>query len=174
MAAAAALVAALWVGCVEVDGGAVELSWTLRDFSGDPIREEDCGGDIRCVCEATRIGWIRLHWQIEGEGTGERAADGFWDFVCEDNRGATNFSVPPGRQLLWIAPICSDGSLPDSGYEAPPPILRVVDLGAVATLDALLIAVDECTCPGGGAACAGATSAPVGGPAFGAEVRYSR
>ncbi|GAB4557994.1 MAG: hypothetical protein Tsb0020_02610 [Haliangiales bacterium] len=136
------------LGCVEIDGGAVELSWALRNFEGNRIR----------LCDDARVRWIQLAWRsAEDDGTG---ADGTLRFECVENRGVTNFVVPPGPQLLWIEPVCSGGDTPTGPFQVPAPIRREIIAGTVVTLDALLVVADECaTCPDPPARCESASGA---------------
>lgn len=122
--------------CVEVDGGAVELSWTLRTFEGEPI----------ATCADAKIGKIRVNWAPSSANGADQEPDavGFEEFACPANRGVTHFAVGQGPQLLWIEPICEDGSpAVESTYEVPPPILRYVQNGEVVTLDSLLVVADD-------------------------------
>ncbi len=128
------------LSCVEIDGGAVELSWALRNFEGNRIR----------LCDDARVRWIQLAWKsADDDGTGAVGpADGTLRFECVENRGVTNFVVPPGPQLLWIEPVCSGGDTPAGPFQVPAPIRREIVAGTVVTLDALLVVADECaTCP---------------------------
>jgi hypothetical protein len=138
IASAIALVFAMAcaVGCVEIDGGAVELSWSLRTFEGEPV---DACGDAR-------IDEIRINWRPMEQPSAAPMA--FRDFPCEDSTGVTGFGIAPGQQLFWAEPICADGALADEGtFESPAPILRRVDAGAVVTLNSLLIVVDPTAPP---------------------------
>ncbi len=138
------------VACIEVNGGAAELSWALRDFEGKPI-----SGDER-PCTITNIKQIRLHWKaVTGDADTSLVPDGTEEFPCGDNRGVTEFTIPVGRQMLWIEPVCQDEAAAAPGsYEVPPPIVRNVEEGTVTTLDALLIVADrDCTCPTSSSSC---------------------
>jgi hypothetical protein len=138
------------VACIEVNGGAAELSWTLRDFEGKPIKRDNEDGH---PCELTNIEWIRLHWQAVGDGGTGIGPSGDHSFRCQANRGITEFTIPAGRQMLWIEPVCGD-DIDAARYEVPPPIVRNVEQGTVLTLDALLIVADrDCTCPTSPSSC---------------------
>lgn len=145
LALAVALGAASGAGCVEVNGGAAELSWSLRTFDGARSRE----------CEHLRIGRIRLAWKAAAQSSSDPgteptgAPDGWQEFPCDDSRGVTDFSIPAGRQMLWIEPLCAGSAMPAAvgHYEVPPPIVRTVQDGTVTTLDALLVVADPSACP---------------------------
>lgn len=136
-------------GCVNVEGGAVELSWSLRD-----------GNDDKLTCAEARISEIRICWepknQIGPEGAECRE---FWDFPCDVSRGVSIFDIQEGEIAFFVQPRCegddgqSTAARPDK-YQVPPPILRQVERGKVVTLNQILILVsepnclaDECTCP---------------------------
>ncbi len=133
--------ALVWVaGCVEINGGAVELSWTLRTFAGANIDE----------CSAYEIGQIRLEWQSGPDNP--NVDGGSTTFDCTDSRGVTDFVIGEGAQLLEIVPICDDGNdAAADTYEVPAPILRQVHTGELVTLNSLLVVVgcrdaNLCTC----------------------------
>jgi hypothetical protein len=120
--------------CVDVHGGAVELSWSLRTLDGKPVN----GG-----CGAANIATVRLFWRSAAEG--ETQSEGVADFACKANRGATDFVIAEGEQLLRIEPVCDSGSAPlQNTYKVPPPIRRQVRAGEVVTVNALLIVVEVC------------------------------
>lgn len=140
-------VAMLAPGCVEIDGGAVELSWALRDFDGQPND-----------CQAARIETIRICWQPLGDGglpdslscEGVRTDAGldllYRSFDCEQNRGVTRFEVPPGPTALFVAPLCVGSAEPTGRLTVPPPIVRTVSRGEVVTLNQILIEASNATC----------------------------
>jgi hypothetical protein len=150
----AACAATLATGCVEVNGGAVELSWALRDFDGQPND-----------CQSSRIEQVRICWSPVGDGGAASLdcqvarEDGGIDrryraFDCEQNRGVTRFEVAPGSTALFVSPLCSGATEPSGRLELPAPIVRTVVEGEVVTLDQILIvasnedcAGDQCTCP---------------------------
>jgi hypothetical protein len=133
------------VACDEVNGGAVELSWSVRTFDGARLDDDDCRDDDPKV----HVERIRLAWKAVADG-GDGAGmepDGWAEFPCSDRRGITEFTVPPGAHLLWIVPVCADRAPSTGNYQVPPPIVRAIHEGTVTTLDALLVVADESTCP---------------------------
>jgi hypothetical protein len=139
----AALIAGLGsAGCVQVDGGAVELSWSLRTFEGESITS----------CGDAAIARVRLCW-ISLELDGGEAQDGCRpqnsrEFACGNESGITGFDLPPGRTSLFVQPICLDGSAAREGtYDVPAPIVRTVQEGKVVTLSSLLIVASDHTRP---------------------------
>lgn len=124
-------------GCIEVNGGAVELSWKLRPASSSlSDKFVDCDSGRDGTGPVTRI---RLDWDVEGR-------DGFESWRCDDNHGVTGFDLPPGKALLWVTPEC-DGRLADpSTYIAPAPEQRQVILGDTVSLGAVEVVVQVSYC----------------------------
>jgi len=124
-AAWAASVACLAIGaCVDINGGAVELSWSLRQQDGSGI-----------TCAEAQVARIQLCYTPEGGGG---VADCSNEWPCTDVRGTTDFDVPPGRYALSIVPVCAQPGQTISAV-VPPPIVRDVTLGDVVQMNALLV-----------------------------------
>lgn len=132
------------IQCVSIDGGASELTWSVRTFAGDPVD----------ACSDSQISHIRLCWNAADSGVRGCRPGQFRDFDCEDQTGVTRFEIPPGDTRLYVEPICEDGLAAAPGtYQTPADIIRNVREGEVVTLDSLLIVVTdpkrcdtECTC----------------------------
>lgn len=145
----AVIVLALVAGgpaCIEIDGGAVELSWSLRSFDGDRVRN----------CNAARVDEVRICWQSIDDGTSTGVCQGSQSFPCGEENGVSGFEIAPGRTAFWVEPICFDGSPAEVGsYQVPPPIVRTVEDGKIVTLDSLLIVVTPFAsgCPDTGCTC---------------------
>jgi hypothetical protein len=132
--------------CIEIDGGAVELSWSLRSFDGDRVDE----------CNSARIDQVRICWHSIEEGSSTGVCQGSQSFPCGEENGVSGFEIAPGSTSFWIEPICGDGSPADVGsYQVPPPIVRTVEDGKIVTLDSLLIVVTPfgSGCPEAGCTC---------------------
>jgi len=133
-------------GCIEIDGGAVELSWSLRSFDGDRVGE----------CAKVRIDEVRVCWQPVADDTSTGVCEGSQSFPCGEENGVSGFEIDPGSTAFWIEPICLDGALADPGsYQVPPPIVRTVEDGNIVTLNSLLIVVTPFggSCPDSGCTC---------------------
>lgn len=139
LGALAALTAVL-VGtsaCVEIRGGAVELSWSFQNFQGGPIEPDD-------DCAATQVSQVRLRW--ESAPWNQARSSGTTTFPCTAFRGITDFVIGAGPQLLEIEPVCASGAMiEEHTYAVPAPLLRTVIEGEVVTLDSLLIVTDDDT-----------------------------
>lgn len=117
---------AVWsmTGCVDVNGGAVELSWTIQDSRGE-----------RRGCDDGPLDVVRLH------GLGPEGAT--WvsdDASCAAHRLASRFQIEPGRWTFALETVCaSTGQVAD--VQVPDPIARDIVNGQVAQLNALLIVI---------------------------------
>ncbi len=135
-------------GCVQIDGGAVELSWSIRNFDGEAascdLRTADGSTDFADIAD------IRICWEpVAEDGEFSGACDPTLNtrFDCRSAHGVTGFEIAPGDTALWIEPLCEvmgprpgPGPTPTVGkYEVPAPIVREVTSGEVVTLNALLI-----------------------------------
>jgi len=136
--------------CVDVNGGAVELSWSLRTPEGDPNS-----------CLGATIEKVRLCWSPATE-QGVRVCEGSRTFACVDERGFSAFEIEPGPTAFWIEPLCEDTLIvPDPAtYEVPPPLIRTVSEGQVVTLNALLIVATDSRCNSGFCTCKDQPSTP--------------
>lgn len=131
--------------CVAIDGGASELTWSLRTFGGDPVDS----------CEAAKVDKVRLCWNAVDSGVTGCRPGNFRDFDCQSQTGETLFEIEPGRTAFFVEPICADGQPARVGtFQVPPDIVRTVRDGEVVSLESLLIVVTdhpdscgpECTC----------------------------
>lgn len=132
--------------CVQIDGGAVELSWAVFDFGGDGQS-----------CVAAGISEVNLCWQAsDGLSSGFVCESGSsHSFECETEQGSTAFEVPPGPTSLWIEVTCGATAQRaiEGTYQVPAPIVRTVRDGEIVSLNSLLIVATErggepsSTCP---------------------------
>jgi hypothetical protein len=110
----------LAAGCVDINGGAVEVRWEIRQADGD---QTSCGD--------TKVAEVVLCARpVEGGPATCR----YWP--CTEYQGTTAFSIEPGRYALSIAPRCATG-IPNANV--PAPILRDITNGNVTELNTLLI-----------------------------------
>jgi hypothetical protein len=117
---------------VAINGGAVELAWTVRT---EDARPTDCVKQgimtvSLCVRDCTQM--------LDGVCTGETQCP-FVSFPCARLHGATPFSITPGQKELWITATCANGAV--AGGRVPESVLRDVTEGDVTQLNALLISV---------------------------------
>jgi hypothetical protein len=115
--------------CVDVNGGAVELSWAITKADG--TRTSDCAD----------VGIARV--RLVGEpvdGSALPSVDDDWP--CDAFHGTTAFDIPEGSYSFSIEVVCTDGMLVQTA-QVPAPIVRKITLGNVAQLDALLIVTDD-------------------------------
>jgi hypothetical protein len=136
-------------GCIDIEGGAVELSWSLRSFDGERVNS----------CEDARLDRVRICWlAVEGDEPLDASCQTRQSatFPCVEESGASGFEIAPGRTAFWIEPLCVDGAPAVAGtYEVPPPIVRTVEEGRIVTLNSLLIVVAPrgSSCPPAGCTC---------------------
>ncbi len=138
--------------CVAIDGGATELTWSIRTFSGDPV--DSCKNP---KTEGADIDKVRLCWNAVDSGVTGCRPGNFRDFDCQKQTGETLFEIEPGPTAFFVVPICEDGQPASVGtYQTPPEIVRTVRNGEVVSLESLLITITdpdpscgaECTCVG--------------------------
>ena len=129
---AAVVVGMALSACVAVDGGAVELEWTVRTEDALPTS-----------CQTEAIATVSLCVQDCDQVTGGACTGAeicpYASFSCDRLHGATGFTIPPGRKALRITATCADGRAAQA--RVPEPVVRDVSEGNVTELNALLIAV---------------------------------
>jgi hypothetical protein len=115
-------------GCVPIDGGAVELRWTIRDESGCSRDNNDsCVND----CGQARITRVTLVAELDS-GEVRRL-----DFACDAGYGSSDFALPAGRHLFYIEP----GGPGATDAVVPDPISAQVHQGEVTDLQVLVIRI---------------------------------
>jgi hypothetical protein len=129
------------MGCVSIDGGAVEASWFVVTHDGRGIA--DCG----CTCPP--IPKIRLQLLPVAGGSDPCAGRAACQFSCNLRSGATRFDIPPGSYVVSLVPVGADGNDITSGEVGTcsatagvDPIVREVIRGRVTQLDAMDVVAD--------------------------------
>lgn len=120
------LLAAL--GCVSVEGGAVEVSWVVHSSGGYALSG--------CGCAEPPIDAIRL--DVRPAAPAEGLASLSYLFGCSRKRGATPFEIPPGRYAVSITALDGQGQAIAAAV-TPPPRLATVEWGKPASMDAQLV-----------------------------------
>ena len=150
--------ASLAGACVEIDGGAVEISWVIRSEAGSAIT--DCG------CADPEIAQVRLHLEgvdaagnpiVDAAGNpipGTRPCDGQaqCDFPCARQTGSTAFNIPEthggDRYRVYLEAVGTNGvPLTPLQVQTPAPILREVVRGQpteVASIELVAGCATEC------------------------------
>lgn len=137
------------LGCVPIDGGAVEANWVVVTYDGRTI--SNCG----CTCPP--IDKIRLKL-IPFDGSIDICAGrASCQFACGANSGATRFDIPPGSYTISLVPVGMDGNDIVTGEAdmcsaraGADPFVRDVVGGQVTQLDAIMI-LASCAAECGGA-----------------------
>ena len=129
-------------GCLEIDGGAVEVAWVLR-YSNQTAAE----------CTSTDspvdIHRIRLKVMPADEPDRDLCAEGALDgceFGCGDTGGTTPFNIPAGTYFFGLQPLTADGSpISPSVVAVPAPIRRSIITGDLTDLGIwqMVIFIDE-------------------------------
>jgi hypothetical protein len=138
--------------CVQIDGGAVEVSWEVH-ANGRAITD--------CSCADPAIAKVRIDLVGKGgaiDGATPCAGRTQCEFSCQRKTGATPFDVPetqPGETyLVSVVALDADGhDLPRS--IAPPAVERTVTRGQPTEVEAFLLEV------GCAASCGGMNSSGV-------------
>lgn len=121
-------------GCVQIHGGAIEVSWAIFAPGGRAITD--------CSCVDPEIVEMRLNLSsVDGAGTnpcGDRAE---CRFACGRKTGSTPFDVPPGRYAMWLSALGADGADLElaPGFRSTPPSTWPVVWGQPTELDALTV-----------------------------------
>ncbi len=135
----------LSTACVEIDDGAVEISWVIRSETGSAIT--DCG------CASPSIATVRLKLTGVG-GTIEDyqpcAGNAHCDFPCGRQTGSTPFNIKEThgdeRYQVSIAAVGTDGT-ELLQVMTPAPILREVARGQpteVESMQLVALCATEC------------------------------
>jgi hypothetical protein len=143
-----------WISaCIDIQGGAAEVSWSLRSQEGESIE----------TCQEVAIRDVRLCWEPLADGSvlgagGPCRSGRRRNFPCGESSGITAFDLDPGATAFWIEPVCDDGEPAGAGtYQVPPPIVRNVEDGQIVSLNSLLLVVSppggESPCPPAGCTC---------------------
>jgi hypothetical protein len=150
-AALLALLALASGGCVDIDGGAVEVSWVVRSTSGSAITS--------CSCADPPIDKVRLVLvprgpSIEGNNPCESPAQ--CDFPCQRQTGSTAFNIKPTQAgesyEISVVAVGVDGNVLE-GVMTPAPVLRSVVNGQPTEVDAFQLVAPcraECEMNGSG------------------------
>ena len=124
-------------GCVEINGGAVEVSWAIFARDGRAITD--------CRCADPSIAFVRLNLVSDPDGASQPCAglEGC-RFACDRKTGATPFLVPPGQYLMSLVPVDASGNDVPIGASAtsidsPAPQSRAVVRGQPTELEAFML-----------------------------------
>ena len=138
-----ALCGALLPGCVDVQGGAVEARWDIRNKLGERIG---------CEQAAKSVGLAGLQFKLTPTAGGEDPCQGDerCRFPCVGAEGdvvlgSTPFMVPEASYAISTEVVNSAGTplTPSDGVISPSPIVRYVWEGEVTDLNVNLIIADK-------------------------------
>ena len=142
-AAAFLPLACLLTTCVEINGGAVEVSWVIRSRAGSAIT--DCG------CASPSIATVRLRLvRVGGPLAGDTpcANQAQCDFPCPRQTGSTPFNIPETvgteKYEVSVVAVGADGNpLPE--VLTPAPILREVVRGQPTEVESMQLVANCAT-----------------------------
>jgi hypothetical protein len=128
------------MGCVPVDGGAVEASWLVATYG-------DGRGIADCNCACPPIAKVRLRLVPVAGGDDACAGRDTCQFSCNLQSGATRFDIPAGSYAISLVPVGQDGNdiaprsdpLTCGAQSGVDPVVREVVKGQVTQLDAMLM-----------------------------------
>jgi hypothetical protein len=134
-----ALLAASTSACVDVHGGALDLSWQLFGQNGHA-----CTGDLG-PCQAIGADSVRV--QLYPISCDPAQAHLIRSFGCPQQQGTTRFDVPVGTYCIAVDATDANNAVVAQG---PAPVLRDVENGEVVELGAFaLTAAGTHSCPTG-------------------------
>jgi hypothetical protein len=138
----AALALALVVGgCVDINGGAVEVAWGVFAKDGRAINDCACAVPLAPPDTETPIAYVRIDLVSDSDPADRPCAgNDNCRFSCNRKIGATPFMVPPGRYLMSLVPVDASGTDFAAGaVDSPPAELRSVVKGQATELDAFML-----------------------------------
>ncbi len=120
--------------CVEIDGGAVESGWTLRDNQGNLID-----------CAQAQLAFFRFSLEPLGGAVDPCEGNESCQFSCDKGRGITAFIIPEGRYAISLVAMGESRMPlgPQEGVIAPAPIERHVRTGEITDMNVNLIIVNR-------------------------------
>jgi len=130
-------------GCVQINGGAVEVSWVVH-ANGRAITDCSCAVAPTADVGAPPIAGVRIeivgqHGAIDGARPCAGRAQ--CQFACQRQTGATPFDIPEthGGEMYAISVVAMDKDGADlPGIAAPAPILRTIVRGQPTEVEAFL------------------------------------
>jgi len=129
------------LGCVSIDGGAVEASWVVATHDGRGIAD--------CACTCPTVAKIRLQLMPVAGGADPCAGRTSCMFACNRQTGATRFDIPPGTYAMSLVPVGEDGNDITQGeagscqaFSPVAPLIRDVIKGRATQLDAITVEAD--------------------------------
>jgi hypothetical protein len=139
-AAAFLCLVCLLTACVEINGGAVEISWVVRSRAGSAIT--DCG------CASPPIATVRLRLVgVGGDAAGRLPCEdnAQCDFPCSRQTGSTPFNIPEThgaeRYEVSVKAVDANGTPLDT-IMTPAPILREVVRGQPTEVESMQLVAD--------------------------------
>jgi len=123
-------------GCVDIEGGAIEARWTLRNGQGERLRCDD---------PAVGASTVRLRLLPEPDGDDRCAELAYCRFACTDELAVTPFVIPQGTYAIGIELLTAEGRAlgPADGVRTPALLLRRVATGELTSLNVSLVLIEH-------------------------------
>lgn len=142
---------ALLSGCIDIEGGAIEVRWDLQ-YGGEDCTvpgedEPRCKRGNRVSCKLANVGAVRLALTpLFGSGDDPCASDAGCSFECDRKVGTTAFFIPEGDYGISLRTEDPQGALlgPAEGVTVPSPVVRQIRRGELTNLNVNLIIVETC------------------------------
>lgn len=142
-ALAATVLAAMTAGngCVDINGGSVEVAWGVFAKDGRAINDCSCAVPLTPPEAETPIAFVRLNLVSDSDAADQPCAGtNNCRFSCNRKIGATPFVIKPGRYLMSLVAVDGDGNDFAAGsIDSPPAELRSVVNGQPTELDAFML-----------------------------------
>lgn len=141
LAAVALLLTSVGSGCVDINGGSVEVAWGVFAKDGRAINDCSCAAPLTPPEAETPITFVRLNLVSDSDPADQPCAGtNKCRFSCNRKIGATPFIIKPGRYLMSLVAVDADGNDFAAGaVDAPPAELRSVVNGQPTELDAFML-----------------------------------
>lgn len=138
------LTIALSSGCVQIDGGAVEVRWDLQYGGRDCTSGTLCRRGNRISCLTAQVGAVQLRLS-PSDGQSDPCDSERCRFGCDRKVGTTTFFVPEGEYAMSLIVLDQDmAEIPIDEVSVPAPLVRQVREGELTNLNVNLIIVTRC------------------------------
>jgi hypothetical protein len=113
------------LGCVDINGGAVEVAWGVFAKDGRAINDCSCAVALTPPEAETPIAFVRLDLVSDNDAADQPCAGtNNCRFSCNRKIGATPFMIKPGRYLMSLVAVDGAGNdFPAGSVDSPPPEL---------------------------------------------------
>jgi hypothetical protein len=132
-------------GCVQIDGGAVEVRWDIQYGGQDCTSGTLCRRGNRITCETAQVEAVKLKLTPNDALVDPCEDTEKCRFVCDRKVGTTTFFIPEGEYAMSLVVLDENGT--EIGTEqatVSAPLVRQVREGELTNLNVNLIIVTRC------------------------------